>query len=250
MTRKSFSLAPAGLGFLCWLIGGTIINAQEPLYIEINGDTLTADVVKAPLEQVIDELNQQTSASISISGTVLNRPDATVSATFEKLPLRDGINQLLKGHGHLLNFAKNAQPPGAIKIRLIAAAPPVERPVVSNDTAPPAGDEDLEKRMQKLLEDEDTDGLKAVLPEAVSHPDITVRLEALHVFDSLDEADLPIDLVQQMALTDPEAALRLQALEVIGKQNNERATEILKQLVDGADPQVGARARELLEQNK
>jgi HEAT repeat protein len=56
-----------------------------------------------------------------------------------------------------------------------------------------------------------------------------------------------MDQVQQMALSDPEPALRLQALEVIGKQNNERAKEALTQIAQGGDEVTSGRAGELLE---
>jgi hypothetical protein len=246
MQCKFFSLAPAGLGLIGWLIGGTIINAQESLFIEINGDTVTADVDRVPLEEVIDALNEQTSATISISGTVLSRPEATVSATFENLPLRNGINQLLKGHGHLLNFNKQTQQPGTINIRLIAAAPPVARPVPGSNTQTAAND-DLLERLRTLADEEDIAGLTAALAEAVNDTNMPVRLEALRIFDTLDEEDLPMDQVQQMALSDPEPALRLQALEVIGKQNNERAKEALTQIAQGGDEVTSGRAGELLE---
>ena len=242
------------LGLTYLLLSSIDVLAQDSLFLEINGDALTVDIDNVALEQVVETLNQQTTATLEIDGSVLGQPTATVSAVFENVPLRDGVNRLLKGHNHLINYRQAAQAPGSISIRLVAASKPLERPLESPQEDTPletANSDELIKRMRASLEQKDTDGLTAALAEAVEHPAVLVRREAIRIFRNMDD-NVPIELLHDMVLTDPDSSMRLLALEAAakhrGEDNLEETLEVLAQAEKDADSRVSDRAAELFEQ--
>ena len=228
--------------------------AQDLLFIEIKGDALTVDIENVTLEKVVETLNQQATTTLEIDGSVLGQPTATVTVAFEDVPLRDGVNRLLKGHNHLINYRKAAQSPGSISIRLVAASKPLERALDKPQKytqAAAAGSDELIKRLRTLIGQEDIDSLTAALAEAIEHPTVLVRREAIRIFRSMGD-DAPVELLHDMVLTDPDSSMRLLALEVAVKHKNEdnfeETLEVLVHAEEDADSRVSERAAELLRQ--
>lgn len=246
-------------GLLLSATGATNAAAGSTLLLRLDGNALSADIDRQPVAKVISTVNRLVPTGCSISGYVFADPGATVSRKFQRQPLVVGLRKLLRGYDYLLRCS-----PGqarSIHLKLLGGGeetqPQALSPVadsseqdLQNNVPADADDADpglLLQSLYELLERNDIDGLTAELAQAAAHSQSQVRLEALRILLQLD-AETASELIDTMALNDPDVEVRSRALEMVALRRGDAATELLKIAAADEKPWVSQHARLLLQQ--
>lgn len=84
--------------------------------------------------------------------------------------------------------------------------------------------------------------LLTVIDSVMDDPDPRVRGVALETLEDLDDSDLPLDRLSQIAMTDEEPDLRMQALALFVDTDPARANDLLAWAIMDSNPDVSALA--------
>ncbi len=107
---------------LCWVAGPGAIASEPPLRLELRvaGDRLTVRATDAPLDEVVRRIAEETGARLE--GAL--RESRPISAEYEAIPLRDGLERLLGEQNFMLAY----RPDGRLS-RLVLLGEPRDLPV-------------------------------------------------------------------------------------------------------------------------
>jgi hypothetical protein len=227
-------LQPRAFAVVILLALACSARAAGERIIRYTENTLTVQVTKAPLGEVLDDILRQ--AGAQLRGAPRNTGDVTVD--FEDVPLQEGLHRLLgdqnfmlvyAGDGHLraLRLLRGPLAPGAHAVT--AAGPPQAAPtdlptlVANHGPVPVTGP----------LQDAVGGGmatLSQLTQLAVHHDDPTVRSAAVRAVVSTMEADpaLRAALIEQLKSSD-EAQLTAMLRGTAGDRAEEVAMQVLTQ---------------------
>jgi hypothetical protein len=192
---KLSSMRRNGLGAAALLavvtaLGPGTLRAAEERVIYYQDDRLTVRLERVPLADVLAELSRKSGAQIR--GELRNPGE--VSASFERIPLSEGLSRLLGEQNFALIYADGGRL-RAVKL-LGAAGPPGANPMpafaVSSTTVPTTGSTALVAALQRhpplpisgrLAEvlGSPTASFQTLFDTAMRHEDPGVRAEALRV---------------------------------------------------------------------
>ncbi len=233
-------------------------------------DRIDMEVWKRPLREVAAQLAQQGSVDILIPAVA---EGLEVSASLVDVDARGALQRLLAHRSYML-VERGAGRSGdhdraVIEIVLFGAgarggstgvAPPIrfaanEDPsvdeLVQSALAATSGTERAAALDAIAYRDPETRGpasrSEPVLSSALSDPDEEVRAQAITTLK--DTADtIPFDALSQVAREDENAAIRIQALELLVERGEERALEPVRIALLDSEDAVRARAQELIEE--
>lgn len=178
--------------------------AEEPFYLSVKDNTLSARITQIPLGEVLQALAREARVAVYVRGSA-----EAISASFDELPLEEGVKRLLTGRDYTLAFERPApagRSPRLIEIRILA---------------------------------EDGAGALTTISEATPAPEATptsVKLPASQSFDALARE------VQQ-----PREPARIAALKALVEQGGtgEQAVAAATSALKDGDPQVRGAALRL-----
>lgn len=266
--------------FLVWplsLTAGGVTNGDRccgaAFQFLLADAALTVSIKGVSLRKVLEALARQIDLSIYMDDATL---EDKVWAEFERLPLARGIKQLLHGQNYALIYSDIPSSGGShelkpVAIRVFATAsqnqPQRRVSALPEDTrrishAPPLAPEigktsviaSRVSALRKLGERAE----EQVLPElafAIHDEDLYVREVALEILQDIvladrngtSSEDTAIALLAQIALTDPSADLRTQALELLAETGKVAALNPLQHAIHDSDPEVSDIAMALFE---
>ncbi|MGH8523367.1 MAG: hypothetical protein ACREXY_03895 [Gammaproteobacteria bacterium] len=97
------------------------VRAEERFYLSVKDNTLSAKITQIPLGEVLQALVRETQgAAVYVRGSTAAE---AISASFNKLPLEEGVKRLLTGRNYTLAFERPAsagRSPRLIEIRVLA----------------------------------------------------------------------------------------------------------------------------------
>jgi len=209
-------------------------RAADERVIRYTDNTLTVQVTKAPLGEVLDEILHQ--AGAQLRGAPRNTGDVTVD--FEDVPLQEGLHRLLgdqnfmlvyAGDGHLRGVRLLGGPlaPGAHAVT--AAGPPQPAPTDLPTLVATHGPVQVTGPLQDAV-----GGGMATLPQlvqiSVHHEDPTVRSAAVRAVVSTLEADpaMRAAVLEQLKSSD-DAQLTAMLRGTAGDRAEEVAMQVLTQ---------------------
>ncbi|OOO01001.1 MAG: hypothetical protein USCGTAYLOR_02792 [Chromatiales bacterium USCg_Taylor] len=92
--------------------------AEEPFYLSVKDNTLSARITQIPLGEVLQALAREARVAVYVRGSA-----EAISASFDELPLEEGVKRLLTGRDYTLAFERPApagRSPRLIEIRILA----------------------------------------------------------------------------------------------------------------------------------
>jgi len=201
----------------------------------VEGDAMSVNLSKVPFRKMLAMLAEKMGIKVFVAHTV---PEDEVSDAFEKVPLDAAIKRLLAGKGYALRYAPI--PPEAQKghvgtrqriaelhvvpkgsgLESVYRMEEVGRPI---DAARPRADPLLEQAFHAKTGPERAAALKeylnqgepdyAAVTEALKDADPEVRKIALQGMEDADT--LPAEATAEVAITDTDPALRMQAMRIL-----------------------------------
>jgi len=240
--------------------------------LSMRDNLLSAKIEGAPLWQVLAELSR---AGVKVSFEDLSSEEK-VSATFEDLPLEEGIKRLLQGKNHTLAYDQTASSAAqrVAEIRILPSRQSLENDLDKLVAAAPAGRSDtpcapadgrsVEELVSEVLHSPDvakrTAALKALgekdkqdpkvvetMVAAFEDKAIEVRSAALEIV-LLKNISVPEEALEQMAFRDQSPQLRLGALDgLVDKSESGAAKSYLERALQDPDPEVKDLAAQMLE---
>ena len=145
--------------------------SRPPPLVQQHQDVLSAAIDNQPLPRVVDALNRLSPSGCALSGYIIDQAETTVTASFQGLPLLQGLRRILRGYNYLLSCDPDQA--HGISLKLL-------RRVKSGEA--------ILQRLNVLLEHDDIVALTDTLAEALSYPDKAVNREALRLLNLLEEA--------------------------------------------------------------
>jgi len=94
--------------------------AEEPFYLSVKDNTLSARVTQIPLGEVLQALAREARVAVDVRGSAAAE---AISASFDGLPLEEGVKRLLTGRNYTLAFEPQApagRSPRLIQIRVLS----------------------------------------------------------------------------------------------------------------------------------
>ena len=232
--------------------------------LSVKDHRLSARIEQAALADVLDELANQARLKVEYRGS---GGDEAVSATFEDLPLQEGIRLLLGDRNYTVTYGRAgpAEPLLPVELRIIGGGG--SGPITKGPTRPTAvgpksvggtSPEDLAREalqasdpkariaaLKKLVEQGVAPGKDATLvPTTVSgafkDDDAEVRREALTL---VQRSGVPVEAaLLDMARHDPKTELRGQAWDEIVDLSESTAAAMEQLKLARQDPDAGIRA--------
>jgi hypothetical protein len=225
--------------------------------IRVNQDTITIDVQDMPLGIIFGEIERhggvRFEAPLSIS-------EELVSATFDSLPIKQGIKQLLTDYDYMMD----RRPSGAgeqgstLVVHVLGQSTREARqptPLPGSTASQP--EEDPEEaawqradELNELTDDADTATVIAAVEQAIHDPHFAVRETALEVVEMMEEEEAPAHLVAEVALRDASPELRASALDVLdllSETHRDVALATFRQALDDQDEDVRELAQDLID---
>jgi hypothetical protein len=202
--------------------------ASKRIPIQLSDNQLSLAITNQPLHEIAKTIAQQAKLDIQIANDV---PNVNVDMQFSKLPVQQGLQRLFENYDTFFYYGNSATtsaklitvwvfPKGKGEIltpmpELIASA----NPNLSFNTS----DSDPQQRASAtaLVIENNGPEAEAVLQAALDDPEENVRMNALQA-SAVSAATIPIARLNDLALHDPSATVRVMAI-----------TSLLKQFEDG-----------------
>lgn len=239
--------------------------------------TLSVNIKETPVGYVLEELSQQADIRVIVEDSAAN---AEIWAEFQDVPLEEGIRRLLKGQSYILTEVEKPREtesdtaPRTFEIRVLERRITQESLDEKTITSPKEvisvdQEQDLEALAQTVRDAADPKARAAALSDiadrdvergitaataAIHDADSEVRAVALAILEELEPGDADwegaLERVAEMALTDSDPELRMDALEMLASTSQKAALGPLKQATQDSEPEVSEFALELFEQLK
>jgi HEAT repeat protein len=205
--------------------------APPSIEIAVEQGRLSVDVRDAPLDEVLLAVGEEAGIAIEIRGDLT----AHVTHSFADLPLDEGIRRLLRGHSYTLSG--DAERSRRIEISILTSYR-TEAVAAAGNASTPGDDQDRLQRIRALAGRKDAEAIAELSRLAGGDPNPVVRGQAIAALGRLktQEASLPLTL----ALSDPSAAVRMQALRGVKSLKGAAAFADL-QAIAGYDPDAAVR---------
>lgn len=244
-----------------WLMAPPSLVAGDDVPVEPSGHVgtvrvhdglISIDVRKASLGDVFSEIQEQAAIAFDAPESVASQ---LVSQRFSNLPIAQGIQRLLSQQNYLIVHAPSAsaeQAPG-LSVRVLGESN-LPTGLVRPESGSVADRDDAASqratRLSALADDADPATIVSAVEQSINDPHDLVRETALLVLAMMPPDKVPATLVANVALNDPNAGLRLIALEMLGhlsSSNREVATRTLSTAINDHNPEVQQLAQELLD---
>ena len=207
---------------------GAETEAATPSSIEVVVDQgrLTISVQDAPLDEVLQAVGDESGIAIETRGDLA----ASITISFADVPLYEGIRRLLRGHSYMLSG--DVDQSRRIEISVLTSYR-TEAPAGTGKVATPGDERGKLQRIRELAGRKDAEAIAFLTRLAGGDPSPIVRSQAVAALGRLriEEASAPVAL----ALTDPSAAVRIQALRGVKTLKGADALQEL-QSIAGYDP--------------
>lgn len=229
---------------------GTRASQTKP--VTIKDGRLSVDAQGRSLERLASEISDRSGVPIILDSTVAKH---SVTAKFQDLSLDEGLRQILKDYDTFFFYGVDNDRPASLKgvwaypkgkARGMAPVPP-EKWASTKEFEAMLADKDPEvrgKAIETLVEREGQGALDAVLTSLHDDND-QVRTRALYgaVRAGVQVSD---DVLNNLALNDPSADVRLLALQSLSNSNSQDARQIAQRALDDSSEPVRVEAREIL----
>jgi hypothetical protein len=232
--------------------------------ILIHEGRLTVAAHNEPLKVVLHEIEQKSGLRIFVARSL----DERLSASFEGLPLEEGLQRLLEGQNVIFIYGPSeGGPPSRIVLTEVVVLSKGAGDQRAGDQhegfrrlakeAWEAADPALRKRaVEALGESGELEAIGPLTEAALDDGELEVRMTALEALQRLLRSAgpevLPLDALVEAALRrDDDAQVRMMALEILQEiawDWEPRAIEALSQALRDPDPDVAAVANRLLEE--
>ncbi|MDH3632791.1 MAG: HEAT repeat domain-containing protein [Gammaproteobacteria bacterium] len=192
--------------------------------VEIENGQLNLEARDAPLHQVMHEIGKIAGFQTVLVGSFVE--PLLVSVSFENLPVREAVERLVRAENRIIVFAPSTVDTGnkaiAQVLLLQAGTTPTDMTFAENQSIASGSEADV--RAYKLAQ------LVAMLqPEQVEE----VRIRAAMALGNFQDKRAVKTL--ESALFDNFPAVRLQAINALGRIGNEQASEALINLLRNGD---------------
>jgi hypothetical protein len=258
-----FTASPPQLeSFILKAVEGGPAVSKPSWTTSVHEGRLSLMVHAVPLKKVLNKIARQSGLSIAVAPSI----DEKVSATFEGLPLEEGLRQLLKGHNVIFLYAQSE---GSRTRRIFLTAVKVLPKGAEDRRRADEGEEpkrrveesseetDLAHRKQAVEALEASGQIETIEPllEALQDEDVDIRRTALEIFQRLRVSSspemFPSKALVEVAVQDDNPRMRMAALEVLREVALEsadpQALEGLEQALRDSDPDVQTWAIQLLD---
>ncbi|NJN45367.1 MAG: hypothetical protein HC808_01450 [Candidatus Competibacteraceae bacterium] len=216
------------------LLSGAASEAAQPIPAithSADTNTLSARLERTPLAAVLTELGRQSGIAVFVHPA---SADAEITAEFDDLPLRAALKRLLNDHSYvLINEQREQGGSGIATIHVLKqdfTAPPKQNDTATStlDNPTSSGAEallqalwattNLEARAAalQLIAEHDLAGLL----EAIKSADPQTREAVLANFSALAQW-LPLSLLSEVAASDPDPVVRMNALALLNELGQE-----------------------------
>jgi hypothetical protein len=227
------------LPFIGWWEGSLSAASVSgaPFVLTFQNNLLSAKIETVSLREVTERLAQLTKIEISLDRSIGNE---TVTAEFENLPLKEGIQRILQGKSYALIYAP--APLGSLP------APKVAGIRVLSKGAGPSMDKESADSVTPFSGSDTREGPpESATASGLRDQDRKVRENALERLGQSGQP-VPVESLAEMALTDTSPQLRMDALALLVEKGGDAALDSLNQAVRDQDPGVSLLAKGLLEE--
>ncbi len=214
-------------------------NVEEDILdvlIELKEGLLTVDVQDAALNQVLTAVAEQGNFRVLFVDPAQNR----ISLAFADLPLKKGLEELLKGHDHIFRYSgKN----GSLSTVAVYARKTSTTPTQSLQRQPAQHTQAIDP--QSI--DPDEPDVALLSAQALGSPDEDVRLEAVEELADLDNPAETAHVLTEVLLKDENSDVREAALESLADfedQDFQRRAASLS--INDSEQDIRMRAVEIL----
>lgn len=248
-------------------------TGEDAIDIKFSNGQLSATLKNSSLEKVLKEIMTQSGARIWLNDSI----DGTVTAEFQSLPIREGVQRILKDRNYAFVYSIHDGKEGKLSIVNISKSkeistnekesplkkPPTKPvpPVVKKDK--PKKDtisfetlakdalehEDSGKREDAIIalgESKDPRAIEIISKALANDPSEDVRLSAIDALVDIGDKNI-IDPLSG-ALNDRDPWVRESAVEALGEIGGEAAIEYIKNALNDEDGSVRELAQEILEE--
>jgi hypothetical protein len=214
-------LVVAALGLM--LLGsGRIPHEVVPLWVDVSAAGLTVFAEDVPLRLILDEIGRVTGMRIRVDGA----DQENVTIAFEDVPVDEGLRRVLRAK----NFFMVSAPRGGVGQAHVfrqGGTPPAERRVAE---AADAGDR------------QDPRGVSAIRSEAIANPSSRRRLRALERLAANADADAAIGAVVEILERESNPQLLARALDIAGQDPSTPVDVLVNLARRNPDAQVRIKA--------
>ncbi len=256
--RLAFGVAT--LLLLCPLAVG-----EAAIQVQLEGDRLTLNVENAPLQDVLKAVADAGRFSLYLKAPLTDR----VSAQFNRRPLLDALEWLLRDQNMLIRYSRDRGVLRIEEVQVLASSTPPrraeagERREASGLNPPGVRAKTLEELMLSpdapaseridaataMADTPRAEAGQAVLVDILrTHKSAEVRMDALGGLTAFET--IPVEPVSTAALRDPDPSVRLRALTLLGDmaETNPQARTALERVASqDADSEVRETAKGFLE---
>jgi len=230
--------------------------ANEKLYIRIDGDKVTADIVNCPLQKALQELAERTGIIFE-----LRSHDAPlVSIHLNKIPLEEAIQRIASNHNAVFYYESDNSNGRIMKARVYPQTPNIQQPAIvyfgtgtitktndDIDTAEQAvkvlaEDKRLaikEKALKFLMNNKSEEAAKALM-DALNDPMPEIRVAAIGGLVTFEKHDALTEIVKCLKDENPE--VRKSAITAIALLGNDKNIPDIKPLSKDRDAGVALEA--------